>query len=381
MNIRRIKIEDLKRILFLIAYTFLLFKNMFSSVSKYYIVGNVMKITGIIGYIILIFIAVLKLKKISIKKALIYIPLIIIFFIISYKIDNNYLIALALIILCIDTLDFKMFIKYDLVIKVLFVIILFILFKLGMTTNFFLYTQTGKLRSSMGFMHPNSFGLYIFSIYADIIYIRYKKLDFKDFILGILLFLIIIFTSRSRTSSFGIVLLYFLTFISKKIKKTEKLNKNIAIIAPLFFLILVIFLIYKYNSSKLYINLNEFLSMRLYYWRQFYNNYKVNLFGNKVYYVGSYEAFHYNRTPRILDNSYLYIILNYGVFGYIALYYIFIKIINKAYLNKNNVIIIIMLSYFILGFSEVIIFSFYLNVFILYFYECLSDKNTVVRSD
>ena len=160
-------------IIFYFAYFIILFAWVFSNV-KY--VDGICDILLKVSYIILSALFLLKINRLSKKELIISLIIFAVSFI-SWRISTNpTFFILYLLVLNSKDIDLKKLIVKDYKIKLIFLLIIIILYYLGYTNSFVTHRSNGILRSSMGFAHPNIFGSYVFSIYCEYIYIHFKKI-------------------------------------------------------------------------------------------------------------------------------------------------------------------------------------------------------------
>lgn len=149
---------------FYLAYTFILLQAMFNNVP------SLTPLYGIIDklVIVLIFLTILFQNQIYRIKEIAWVVIIFAIVVISYFLskDNIILKAIMLIIASKD-INFKKFIKFDLVIKVIFCFIIIIFSQIGIAENYVILRADGTIRQSLGFSHPNALAAYWLSICCD----------------------------------------------------------------------------------------------------------------------------------------------------------------------------------------------------------------------
>lgn len=99
------------------------------------------------------------------------------------------------------------------------------------------------------------------------------------------------------------------------------------------------------------------LSNRLFLNHYFLNTYSLTLLGNDVV----------TTKYLILDNSYINILLRFGILFLIFMYFNFYSIMKKLYREKNYILIIIFIILLFYGFSESFLYKVSANAFLLYF--------------
>lgn len=356
------KINNIKlNTIFNFAYILMLFSWMF---EKVIFINEFLPIVRIISYLLLTVIILYNYRKFSFKKLLLDFGISILMIIVSIQSGSNTLLSLWLFILASEKVDFSKLVKIDMITKVIFTIIIILLYHLNLTVQTQFHTYLGETRSALGFGNPNTFGYYIFSICADYIYLNSKKIKFKHLILLCLISYFVSTVSESRTSSILIILLGLISLISSNLKILISAKKYKFILYWIFiiFTLLSFYLALNYdNNNSIYIKLNEIFSGRIINSYRYINNYKVNLFGQQIGVLnwdGSYTYY--------LDNAYLKLLLNYGLFSYFLIMFIYFKMIKKASYNQNFILMSLILIYFIYGMTENVMFWLTGNVFLLY---------------
>ena len=315
----------------------------------------------------------LQSKKYSIKSLIIIVFLIFIFSISSITIDDNRFLLLLLFCLACKNMKLKDVLNFNWKCQFIFFIIVIIFYYLGMTDNYYMYRDDGTIRSSMGFSHPNTFGIYVFSIVCQFIYCNYKKIKLAHLTPIIALSILIVFKfSDSRSSAYSLIIIFLFTVFLKGRKKIN--NQNSFINSKLFFipLILLIFsLVVSYNYSddnKFMRNMNSVLSGRISASHRIMNEYDIKLFGQKLNLVSTKDAIKYHKNPLIIDNSYVKLMYQYGIVisaFFLTFYCIAIK---KAIKKRNYILACMLIIYAIRGLTENIMFNIYGNYFIILFH-------------
>ena len=124
-----------------------------------------------------------------------------------------------------------------------------------------------------------------------------------------------------------------------------------------------------YAGSTNLQNLNVLLSGRLNLNHFFILKYGINLFGHNII----------TTEYLILDSSYINILLRYGLFFVIVFYIYFYKLIERAYVNKNYTLLIILIILLINGFTESILYKTSINAFLLYISTIIFNSKEVAK--
>lgn len=344
----KISRENLNKFVFYFAYTSMVVNVMFSYVINMAEFTNIIKDIALVILIINFF---LQSKKYKRKEFIILLLVISLSTIISFFSKDKEIIKIVLLVCTAISIDFSKFIKYDFKLKLISTIIIVICYYLNLTEVYYSYREDGKLRSSMGFSHPNTFGGFIFSIVCDLIYLRKEKLNLLDVIIILLSSFVVSYFSDSRTSQISIILVLigslFLKFDKLKILETKIvklfINNSFIIFSIISFLLAYFFV----KDNPLAVHLNESFSGRISYIAQFFDEYNVNLFGREIEIIGTHKSRIIGTKAWILDNSYAMILLRYGLTTFLMMTICLNQFFKYAY-KHNKYVVIIMYTFLIL---------------------------------
>ncbi len=367
--------EKIKNILFYMAYFLMIFLSMFSRIP---IIEENYKMIESISLGLLIFTAILQSHKLKNKELMIMI-LIMLAVLMSYVFSGDPIILkLFLVIYSSKSLDFNDFIKKDLYVKLIFFIIVIILHFNGLTVDYIMYRSDGTMRNSMGFSHPNIFGLYIFMFCMELVYLKRNKLKLYDYAIVICLLLVIYNYSDSRASIVSLVLLIILlltkNFLIKYVfsrKVTKFFVQNSFLIFTIITYIATILYSNNYGIGKI---MNTITSNRISSICYFLDNYGINLFGKKLYLVSTEKSVLLNIKAYILDNCYFNLLIKHGAIIFLIIFLITRKMFEKLYHSKKFSLIIIFLVLLVYGLMENSIFKITYTPFLLYFGNVLYSK-------
>lgn len=360
---------------FYLAYTFILLQAIFNNVP------SLTPLYGIIDklVIVLIFLTILFQNQIYRIKEIAWVVIIFAIVVISYFLskDNIILKAIMLIIASKD-INFKKFIKFDLVIKVIFCFIIIIFSQIGIAENYVILRADGTIRQSLGFSHPNALAAYWLSICCDYIYLAFNKNKIiKLFICTIITF-IIGYITDSRTViicvSLMIILLLYNNYLNNKI------IKKIVIFLPYLLFALSLSSAYLYKSSDLIKNIDRLLSKRIYYTEQYLQKYDINLFGQKIETVSSVQSRLLNISPQILDNSYIVLLLKFGIILLFCSCLLLSLRLKLSYRERDKLLIIILIIFMIVGLFENWLIKINYNPFILSFSSLIYRERKKIDS-
>ena len=360
---------NITEILFVIGYVLIISELLLANVT---FLNEFNKIIGNIGIIILLFKILIDRIKYTKKELLLLFIVLGIVTLSAYFSKDTLMLKLCVSIISAHRINIKRVIKIDFIVRIISVIFVIICYKLQLTNPILIAKSDGTIRNSFGFSHPNMLGMMLFILCSEMVYLNIPKNKVVKIIIIILNILINHFFIVSYTSEIAIMfLLVFFIFWNK-----EKIVKNkfrLISLLPIFIFAISLYLTYLYNINDLLgVKLNRILSNRLYYYNLFMNKYPITLFGTKIDIIYSSNN---NIKFMVLDNSYLFILLRYGIIVFTIFMYSLIKLVNLI-MNKfnNKIVVMIMLIYIVISFSETYLFKIHFNPFILYFSSLLFNK-------
>lgn len=349
------KKELTSKIFFYFAYMLLVFKTICGRVKFIEDIGEYITLFELL---LLVFCILIQTRYYKIKTVL-FIAVVLLICLYSYLVTNNSnIMILFFFIFSMKNINFDEFIKFDIKLKVLFLIFNIIFIYLGLLENVISYRSDGTTRQALGFSSPNSFGGIVMSICFEWVYLKRKNIN--SFVYITLLFVVVLLDllCNSKTSELCIILLIVMLYIYKRKIYFKKILPYI----PILLTIISILLVYLYGKQySIAIKINDILTTRLECAYNFFELYNVNLFGNK--FVASDVWLGYVNT---LDNAYLYLLLNQGIILYIFVMYVNIKLLKLAIENDDRFLLSILIVFLFYAFMERTAYFVIYNVFLLY---------------
>ena len=366
----------LNKLIFYVSYTLIIFSTMFKQVTG---INNLLETLSTIGIMLLLINCVSSINKLNINKVLILFISVLMAVITKITSKSNTIFILILLIIAAKNIKLEELIKYDLKIKIPFMIIIVVLYFLRMT-DVNLHYRNGIIRHSMGFSNPNVFSTYILAIIVEYLYLRRKKVNAKDLIIIIIGIFIIDFYADSRTQIFCLIILALIVYINKYTGKKFLNNSIVNFIVSNIFIILTIFsllIIYFYGQGNDIVqDIDVQTSGRIKQISGVFNEYDVNLFGNKLDLVTSLQAKLTGKQQTALDNVYIYSLLSYGIIPFIIMCIAMKKYMKTTIKENEDILRTIMLVFLIGGLMERFCIEVQYNIFLLYFsYIIYDNKN------
>lgn len=181
------------------------------------------------------------------------------------------------------------------------------------------FIRGGVLRYGMGFIHPNSLGLFCSVLCASFSVAKFGRPLYSDYFLLSISICLVLYFCDSRTSALLMLIQAILLAVFSQCKTVK--SRNVAcngFIAAFVFLVLlsVYFMVCFDASNPLHAALNNLLSGRLYFMHGYFCLKPFSLFGC------SYEDFapiyweNGQSQPFVVDNGYCHLFLHFGVISF-----------------------------------------------------------------
>lgn len=374
LNKRKIFKNDISIFLFYISYILIVMNSFFERIiflKKYLIYFNYVSI-------ILLFVCFLMQSKKYKKKTLLNIFFLLVIACSSYFISKNTnILLLILLLICSFNISFEKFIKNDLIIKLILILIVVSSHFLGLTDEFISYREHFA-RQSFGFSHANTFGFVISMLVIEFLYIKRKYIKWYH----IFPIILIVYFIQHFSDSRGSIILLIMVFLACLLKKIKMMNiiynpiiKKIISNSFVIFTLLSFIMVYLYSSNNYFgVQLDNLFTTRISSMYNFLKLYDINLMGNKLLIITTETARNNHIQSMILDNAFVHIILNYGLVIFCIFSVWMKKTFDFAYKQKNDAIIIILFLLVIYGLMETYLFKIPYNAFLIFFGQFIYYK-------
>lgn len=314
----------------IIAYIFLsllIIINMLQNSLYFSISQNVENIIDLVAYL---YIIVLIIKYLRIKKSKIILLAILSMAILytGYITSNLTFLSSFIYMIFISISNEKDVLKHStriietvLIIHVLIYITQMIMGQINVTSDF-----SGRIRYKLGFRSPNTSGTFFLWILIAKVYLN--NYSFKKTYKYFLIVFIIYFLNQSRTMlTCSIVLIILMIII--KYKKIEKFIRFVARNIIVFFSIMILVLSVLYLKDVGFVKkLDEISSNRIFFSAKAIEENGVTIFGQKVNDIDVKIGYYYGTI--VMDVTYATLLYRYGIF------YIFVLCMLSRYITKNR---------------------------------------------
>lgn len=221
----------------------------------------------------------------------------------------------------------------------------------------------------MGFANINTIGGFIGLFIIIIIYLKYDRLKFFNFIEFIIINSFLLYWTGNRTTCFAVFGIISLTWYLKRSSMNKKTVMYWATGVIILLALLLMIGIIGFKNTLLYINIDKILTGRLFQGNYYYSKYQVSLWGNYIPELLS-ESWHL-----VLDMGYAHLIMLRGViFSAIFILALYGSIIQR--IKSKDIPAFLLLFYVAL---HLLIESFFcdmnLNIAIVFFCSFFSGRH------
>lgn len=178
------------------------------------------------------------------------------------------------------------------------------------------FVRNGVTRYGMGFLNPNSFGLYFMALCASFSVIRFGRKPIPDIILLALSAAVVLFWSDSRSSVLlmAVQAVSVLVFYAAKTEKSRRpLRILLAVVVTLVVLLSMYFMVFFNPTRGIDALVDRTLSGRVSFANGYFKLCPFTLFGNDY---TSYPPIYWENgvsQPFVVDNAFCHLYLHFGV--------------------------------------------------------------------
>ena len=364
--------EKFISVVFLAAYTTFFAFSTFGHIAMF---GTYLKYMTYVGIFLLIELFILRLNEYSGKEGLVFISLILYSLFIAYKTNDYGYFKLILMIVVSKGVGFNSCIKYDAILRIINISIMLFLYYIGIAPDYPSVVGT-TIRHSMGFRNPNNFGLMIFILSLEYLYLVRLKLNLK---LSLPIIFLIIFeykTSGSRTAEIFMILAMCIYLIYSKVPSlfseniVERVMQWVAPVgAAVTYIIYLLF-----DSGNVFMKqLDMIFSGRITNISYYSELYNISFLGRNT-----------GMANRTLDSLYAYLYFSSGIIVFLLVMVAYITLIRDLCDYSNIPMAIIMSLLFLYGLSEKLWFQPDYNLLMISFrqliyHDVLIDNSTYVE--
>lgn len=220
------------------------------------------------------------------------------------------------------------------------------------------------LRHSMGFNHPNYFGMKIFQLSACYVYLHWQSLKKRDLLWGILVIAFLDWVPHSVTSILCTALLLVLAAAGRLLetKKPCLLEpfKTVLLLSAFLCIAATVFITLYVMDWPVCQALDAWMSYRLSYANRIYKIYGISFLGQQI------------SSRYLLDSGYMDLILRSGLLVYLT--FLAVYLANMMYHRKNTALFILLCTFAFYGIMEYGVYLIARNIFLLSMADLLYSR-------
>lgn len=295
----------------------------------------------------------------------------------NYYAKTNFFVVILYLFAAGKNLDENKIIKTILLSNIIVFLVTTLFSLIGFLPTMVYVPQIGISRYTLGFATANTGPIILFQIAAAMWVVSKRHL--WCLLIAVFSFLVSFYLCYSRTGaiiSLSLALaecIWWLT-VSQKSKMVKSIIwRTVHIMTVVVSMLVLVSFIIASQSSELLSTYNQLFSGRFVAMQNYFIFYTPRLFGQKIAF-GDEEFFRYGMST--LDNSYVHLLLAYGIVLFVLYMLYFKRVI--VYLIKNNLTkeLIILILYTLYGFSETVAIRFLVNFSLIYCNSILWSRNT-----
>ena len=222
-----------------------------------------------------------------------------------------------------------------------------------------LIERDGSIRDSLGFFHPNTLGITLLFLSIEYVFLRWNTWRARNYLFPICCFLISHFVANSRGATVGLLLLLAFSFVKKLVSPRSFSIFGFLIVCFLIVLLpaFSIWMMTKYDASNsLFSALDRLSSLRFSFGNAIYKAYGLNLLGQNIPTIVTWEDFQAINGYGIveLDNMYMSLALRNGLLYFISFLSVYFFTSWLAFKQKDTRVLVIMVVLLVFGMFEVL---------------------------
>ena len=366
--------KEKKEITFFIGIILLQIKQILETTRIVDVSSWITDIILIIAYCFLVCTIFLKKEKLNITDIIL-----IMLSILAYGYSKfTGMITFSLVLTSARGLNIKNIIKNIFKVNVIILLVhiaLYIIYYIFGVDIMFNIRKGGIIRHTFLFGHANMFSSYLCWTYIMYLYLKYDRINIKDYLCMILLAVFIYYFPNSRTSSLILLVLMILIIASKYIKNNKIIDKILRqgiLICSIFSIIMLI----GYDDFEIVKKIDILFSTRIKLARASFECFGISLFGQYLPFSEDINLLQFGLTHLTLDSAYYSLMFTYGIILFLIVMYLMVRVSNSKKITLKDVIFIDIFALFALMETIVInpIFGFPL-LFINNLYKQETEKS------
>ncbi len=317
--------------------------------------------------VLLLLIQIFILQSYTRKEFLIMMAVMVLVAISTVISRNRVIMAACLMIVGAKESNFDEIVKVTLWALVISVPAVFLLRFFGVLADHTLY-RAETVRLSLGFSHPNQLGMRIFQIIACCCYLRRNQMNMLDILLIGLGAVFCYYIPNSQAAVVCLLLLYVLFFLHRRCKKRylEDIFLSVLVIGAGFLNVASIILSrIDVLQSPFLARMDKLISRRFSEGHVVWEIYGSSFFGREIILNDASRAANGLQQRIYLDNTYLYLLLRYGIIVYVLFSLVYLYAMYYYRKKGEGFMVIFFFIYAVYGLIEYNLCAVTLNMFLL----------------
>lgn len=188
----------------------------------------------------------------------------------------------------------------------------------------------GRIRYTLGFVSPNHIGQLLASVLICY-YCLYGIKHVLEYLLTVAIGAYTYLITNSRAAAIVILILLVISLFRKLVYPTFYIHRILPLTRYLIVAIPLVWLLLSmwYQPEGLLKTLNKLFSKRLYFSKMGLEKDGIWLFGHPLNLVSTTESVRTGRSPYVLDNSYMYTVIQFGILFFLLLLGIYYVLYTK----------------------------------------------------
>lgn len=246
---------------------------------------------------------------------------------------------------------------------------------LGVVDNVIMTEQNGIVRQSMGFNHPNALAARVFQLEAMYVYLHDRRIKKINVFLLMIISIFTYFLTRAKTVAILSVFMAIFVFLLSSVYKAERDDfrglfvriyekvfrrmKYIPVVIPIVATVFILYLSQLNGSGSLFSRASQAFNYLQYYGLSFWGQPLQINNGADNFYLQNSQLY-------TLDNSYLYLLIGFGIIFFILFIVAQGILIYRMIKQKEYTVVTILILYMIYGVVETMMIRFTYNFSILF---------------
>lgn len=284
------------------------------------------------------------------------------------KMRDRYVLASLLFFIAAGQIDIDQFVRFDIKLKLILLILIVGLCALGLIDNYSSIIN-GAYKQALGFSHPNTLASFSLLILLEYVYLRYNKLCKWDAILIVATIAVIWQFTMSRTSVYTFVVVLIFVVLEKRFSSffQKPICEWLFSLLPMLCGALCLLLSWLYSKGVAFvIKLDTIMTYRISAAQRMFERYGFSVIGQKVATRGTRSTEIAENTIFNADMAYMAIPIRYGVIIAFLLLLGYFFLSRRVLRCEKKELIMVMVYFSLLGIAETALYRISYNFIIIF---------------